>query len=141
MNAGRIEQADTPEALYAAPRTPFVADFIGGATVLPCKIRGEVRPGLWLAETDLGTFEAETHRPPDARHTHLCWRPEQVEIAESGVPAQVIDRAFQGAFTDLTVQSGALTHRVQLPQTSLRVGDKIHLKIAPQHVTLLGEAQ
>lgn len=29
MNAGRIEQADTPENLWASPATPFVHDFLG----------------------------------------------------------------------------------------------------------------
>ena len=35
MNAGRIEQQGTPEALCAAPATPFVRDFLEGATLAP----------------------------------------------------------------------------------------------------------
>src|SRR3954447_20333117 len=35
MNAGRIEQLDRPEALYATPRTRFVAGFIGESNFVP----------------------------------------------------------------------------------------------------------
>ena len=35
MRGGRIEQVDTPEALYRAPKTAYVASFLGGANVLP----------------------------------------------------------------------------------------------------------
>ncbi len=34
MNQGRIEQLDTPEALYHSPKTHFVAEFIGSMNVL-----------------------------------------------------------------------------------------------------------
>lgn len=34
MNGGRIEQADTPRDVYNAPKTEFVAKFIGGHNVL-----------------------------------------------------------------------------------------------------------
>ena len=34
FNEGRIEQIDTPQALYNAPKTAFVARFVGSANVL-----------------------------------------------------------------------------------------------------------
>jgi iron(III) transport system ATP-binding protein len=34
MNAGRIEQIGTPQEIYQAPRSTFVARFIGGANIL-----------------------------------------------------------------------------------------------------------
>jgi iron(III) transport system ATP-binding protein len=39
MNAGRIEQVGTPEALYATPATDMVARFIGESTVVPVVVR------------------------------------------------------------------------------------------------------
>ena len=45
--AGRIEQEGTPHDLYESPRTAFVADFVGGANVLPGERLG--RPGVRLA--------------------------------------------------------------------------------------------
>jgi putative spermidine/putrescine transport system ATP-binding protein len=35
FNEGRIAQIGTPEQIYAAPRTRFVADFVGSSNVLP----------------------------------------------------------------------------------------------------------
>ena len=35
MNRGRIEQVGTPMELYEDPATPFVADFIGQANLIP----------------------------------------------------------------------------------------------------------
>ena len=40
MNAGRIEQVDTPDAVYNRPATAFVADFIGNATRFDCQVTG-----------------------------------------------------------------------------------------------------
>ena len=38
MNEGRIEQADTPEQLYEAPASTFVANFIGESNIISGKI-------------------------------------------------------------------------------------------------------
>jgi putative spermidine/putrescine transport system ATP-binding protein len=38
MNGGRIEQADTPRAVFDRPATAFVARFIGGHNVLHCTV-------------------------------------------------------------------------------------------------------
>ena len=38
MREGRIEQIGTPEEIYAAPRSDFVADFIGISNLLSCRV-------------------------------------------------------------------------------------------------------
>ena len=35
FNNGKIEQVGTPEDVYDRPATPFVADFVGGANIIP----------------------------------------------------------------------------------------------------------
>ncbi|WP_246777078.1 ABC transporter ATP-binding protein [Microvirga sp. VF16] len=47
MRAGRIEQCDTPEALYDRPATRFVANFLGEANFLddPVFVSGDERAG------------------------------------------------------------------------------------------------
>ncbi len=42
MNGGVIEQEGAPAELYGAPRTPFAADFIGAANLLPATRSGAV---------------------------------------------------------------------------------------------------
>ncbi|QHI97806.1 ATP-binding cassette domain-containing protein [Xylophilus rhododendri] len=57
MNRGRIEQFDTPEAIYARPGTPFALNFVG----LSAQLRGTVagaEDGCWLVDTGSGTVRA-----------------------------------------------------------------------------------
>lgn len=42
FNNGRIEQVDTPHALYMRPRTPFVAGFVGTSNVFDAGIARRV---------------------------------------------------------------------------------------------------
>ena len=53
MNAGRIEQIDTPDAVYNRPATAFVADFIGNANRFDCVLDGGAVEigGLRMANT------------------------------------------------------------------------------------------
>jgi spermidine/putrescine transport system ATP-binding protein len=50
MHAGRLEQLDTPEALYSRPASAFVAGFIGENNLLECQI---ARVGADLAEVEV----------------------------------------------------------------------------------------
>ena len=76
MNAGRVEQVDTPRALYAHPANRFVAGFIGATNLLQARAGGQ---GL-LAEG------VRTLLRPSASidSAEPCWvsiRPENVAIA------------------------------------------------------------
>ena len=80
MEAGRIEQVGTPEAVYYRPATRFVAEFMGPGTLLP----GTVEPGG--IATELGFFrQAAAQAPGD---------PVQVLI-RSDRPAFLASRVFQ----------------------------------------------
>jgi putative spermidine/putrescine transport system ATP-binding protein len=45
FSRGRIEQLDTPRALYARPRTAFVASFVGSANVVEGALAGQLGGG------------------------------------------------------------------------------------------------
>ncbi|GGK51698.1 ABC transporter ATP-binding protein [Salinarimonas ramus] len=137
MNAGRVEQADTPEALYYRPRTGFVADFIGGANILRGRLTAQTAPGEWAVDTPIGVLTARVDAPRRGAEVHLCWRPETAELAADGLPAQVLHRAFQGHFTDLAVATNGVPYRIQVPRTQAREGDEIRFRIAPEHVVVL----
>jgi iron(III) transport system ATP-binding protein len=53
MNAGRIAQDGSPRALYEAPNSRFVADFIGDANLLPVRITGKADGAAQVAIGDL----------------------------------------------------------------------------------------
>jgi ABC-type Fe3+/spermidine/putrescine transport system ATPase subunit len=38
LNAGRLEQASTPDALYERPQTRFVADFVGESNIIEASV-------------------------------------------------------------------------------------------------------
>ncbi|RJF76160.1 ABC transporter ATP-binding protein [Deinococcus cavernae] len=78
MRAGKIEQQGTPEDVYARPRTPFVADFMGWDNLLPA------------AQAPA----AARARAPQA--THFAWRPDAVHVGIGEHTGQVLARNYLG---------------------------------------------
>jgi len=97
MNAGRIEQIDQPEALYARPRTKFVAGFIGESNFIPVESRDG---GVWREGSRL---RMDAPAPSAGRHLMVV-RPEKLRLVagpgEAGtlntLPATVGDVIYQG---------------------------------------------
>jgi putative spermidine/putrescine transport system ATP-binding protein len=97
MNNGRIEQLDQPEALYARPRTKFVAGFIGESNFIPVECRDG---GAWYGGQLLHTAST---MPAAGRHW-LVARPEKVRLAGNAgainganvLAATVRDVVYQG---------------------------------------------
>jgi len=78
MNAGRIEQLDTPSAIYARPATPFVMDFVG----LSCRLSGEVETsieGMSTVRTRHGMVTGLGSFRPGAAVT-VGMRPERLRV-------------------------------------------------------------
>ena len=93
FSAGRIEQQGTPHELYEYPRTAFVADFVGGANLLPGERLG--RPG-----------------------ERLALRPERVEVLPAGQgtwQATVRGVQYLGAQTRLELDAGGVTVLALIP--------------------------
>lgn len=137
LNGGRIEQVDTPEALYHRPRTRFAADFIGNANVFEGRVIGQDSPGHWRIETPAGIFACAFEREPQGAQVALCWRPEHAVIGETGIEARVLHRAFQGHFTDLACAAENGEFRVQALETTAREGDVIRVHVPPNRIRLL----
>lgn len=137
LNGGRIEQVDTPETLYHRPRTRFAADFIGNSNVFTGQVLGEDSPGRWNIETPAGIFTCALEDAPQGKEVALCWRPEHAVIGESGIEARVLNRAFQGHFTDLACAAGSVEFRVQALETTAREGDVIRVHVPPDRIRLL----
>ena len=82
MNSGRIEQLDTPSAIYARPATPFVMDFVG----LSCRIAGQVESsaeGFSTVNTAYGSITGIGGFRPGSAVT-VGMRPERLRVgAES----------------------------------------------------------
>jgi spermidine/putrescine transport system ATP-binding protein len=144
MSRGRIEQVDTPEALYAAPKTAFVATFVGEQNVIPGRVSAIAGDEARI-ETPLGVLTGRAGAAglaPGAEAFALI-RPERLGLAGPGAMAlasgTVLRRDFEGATATLVVDAGGqpLTAQVPfapgLPETGAAVG----LAAAPGDVLVL----
>ena len=115
MQAGRLEQLDTPTAVYARPATPFVAEFVGLTNRLPAQVSGRTATVLGV---ELPLVDPAT---PDGPAIALV-RPEAIGLApamdgETGpLIGSVITTVFLGAVSRLTIDLGGTgTVMAQLP--------------------------
>jgi putative spermidine/putrescine transport system ATP-binding protein len=111
FNAGRLEQVGTPHDVYNAPRTRFVAQFVGAANVLD----GDAAQAL-------------------TGHACAMLRPERIRLGNAvGARASgsVAESQYFGSFTRLRVRAGDTLLQADLPAGSARhpceVGDTVHL--------------
>jgi ABC-type Fe3+/spermidine/putrescine transport system ATPase subunit len=97
MNAGRIEQIDTPEDLYFTPKTEFVARFLGMDNIVPVTHCAD-----GIASTPLGTF------PVPKCASKLLLHPYGVDRARKNaadaIPVIIEEVVFQGSSYRLRVR-------------------------------------
>jgi putative spermidine/putrescine transport system ATP-binding protein len=121
MQSGRLEQLDTPTAVYARPATPFVAEFVGLTNKLAARVSGEMATVLGV---QLPLVEART---PDGPATALV-RPEAIGLehaadGETGpLVGTVITTVFLGAVSRITVALGE-TGTVMAQLATSQAGD------------------
>ncbi len=132
MRAGRLEQHGTPQAVYHHPRNAFVAQFVGKSNLIWAEASGST------AQSCLGSLELDTSiqnpvQNPISGKILLSIRPEDLAFAESGIPAHILHREFQGAFTLYTCllesNSGTQEIVVQSKVGWLEVGIRVHLVV------------
>ena len=106
MNAGRIEQCATPEEVYRRPGSAFVADFVGEANLMPCRVDTVDGAALGLVNQAGESFNAGAHDSLEigvGDRVTLVVRPENIALetapdtAFNGVRATVDDVVFTGA--------------------------------------------
>ncbi|CAN7770709.1 ABC transporter ATP-binding protein [Variovorax sp. LjRoot84] len=93
MNAGRVEQFDTPEAIYDRPATLFVATFIGTANLLGGRLGPRANEGWPVACEGGGALLLDRASPCSrAGAVVVAARPEHLSLAapsEAALPATV----------------------------------------------------
>ncbi|HEX4057527.1 MAG TPA: ABC transporter ATP-binding protein [Galbitalea sp.] len=96
MNAGNVEQIGTPEELYTAPATAFVANFVGLSNRIPATLAGHTA-------TVYGTeLQLLGEAPPDGAVLAMV-RPEDILIAAKkagakGIDGTIVTSSFLGSF-------------------------------------------
>lgn len=115
LNAGRVVQVGTPEAIYRRPTSVFVSQFIGLTNLVPGTARTEA--GLAMIETPIGFLRLP--EPVEGPVTLLI-RPDMARLGGEGVivlEGRTIERTFRGGMTRLTVDTGQVRLSFDFPST------------------------
>lgn len=140
MRGGRLEQTGTPEAVYAHPQTPFVAQFLGRTNLIPGEARGSE------AETPLGRLVLTT---PAQGAVLLSLRPEGLSLASPLGQLGISGRQLEGEVLSREFKGHDLTYRIRLgnreltvqegPESPFRPGDRVRLLVRAKAVVVSGQ--
>src|SRR6266851_2691628 len=123
FNHGRIEQIGTPEELYDAPATRFVAAFIGDTNLLSGRALA-VSDGICEIETPAGRIRASLRQPIAAgTPVTVAIRPERLVLTSlqdggTGLRGSITDIIFLGSARKYVVRLVDGTEFVVLRQVS-----------------------
>ena len=119
MDSGRLEQVATPRELYEAPRSRWVAEFVGDVNIFEGEIESREAGRLLVATKTAGTLAvAEPRRPNGKALVCVAIRPEKVKLSRRG-PAvddshtHAINR-LEGTVTDVSYLGGVTLYQVKL---------------------------
>ncbi len=112
MNHGKIEQIGTPTELYQHPVNEFTARFMGPINIIE-------------PNTPLSPMFTTTP-------TRIGFRPEAVQLSESGVPATVTHSIYLGSKTELLVQTETGDTLKLWTRQPVPVGQAIHFQVGAE---------
>jgi spermidine/putrescine transport system ATP-binding protein len=150
VNRGRIEQIGNCADIYHAPRTSFVANFIGQANILGAQIVGveggfvrvRLAPGIEVRIAGEAGLAAR-------QELLISIRPEKIHlqktkpVGDNHFEAEVEDEVFKGATDELSLKTAsglALTAVVaneSATQETFRKGEKVWCSLHPSDVVVV----
>ena len=157
MNAGRFEQVGTPQSLYYAPQTPFVAGFVGATNAISGRAQqvnsAEVTltssAGLTLSAKAMGQLRAGDLVQAFVRPEAVRLARDELGLDSTGRPSyqgQVESLLFDGSNSAVLVRETAsrTEFRIALPQTGqladIAVGESVYFSFDPQRAVAFGAA-
>ncbi|WP_204115549.1 ABC transporter ATP-binding protein [Shimia biformata] len=129
MRGGHVEQIGSPLELYDRPASVFVAGFIGSPAMnfLPAAATG----GTLVTKSSVSVGKAPAG-VDEGRSVIAGFRPEDLRLADSGMPAKVVVVEPTGAETQLMLRmaDGDIVFTTR-DRISVGPGDTVHLQIEP----------
>ncbi len=119
MDAGRLEQVATPRELYEAPRSRWVAEFVGDVNLFEGEISSREHNRLVITTRDGELIVvAEPRQPVTNISVSVAIRPEKVKLSRRGPvsdagSSQMINR-LEGVVTDVSYLGGLTVYKVKL---------------------------
>jgi iron(III) transport system ATP-binding protein len=141
MDGGHIAEAGAPAALFAAPRTAFVADFLAEANLAAARLTALAGE---MADVEIAGYVVRVpHRGHAPGPVTLAIRPDAVLVADdgraAGIPGRILRAAFVGRAVEYTIDTAAGELFAVSPGTEalLVAGAEVRLTLAPGGVTLV----
>jgi putrescine transport system ATP-binding protein len=123
MDGGRLEQVATPRELYEAPRSRWIAEFVGDINLFEGRLEASegayptMARRLAITTRDAGTiYVAEPRQLPAKANLCVAIRPEKVKLSRR-LPASDDARAINrldGMVTDVSYLGGMTSYKVKL---------------------------
>jgi putrescine transport system ATP-binding protein len=123
MDAGRLQQVATPRELYEAPRSRWIAEFVGDINLIEGQLEASADKILTMARriaiatTEAGTiYVAEPRQPLTGTDLCVAIRPEKVKLSRRAPPsddARAINR-LEGVVTDVGYLGGSTCYKIRL---------------------------
>lgn len=145
MNQGRVEQMDSPHALYTTPKTRFVAGFIGRTNLVEAACNGDdivferfsVPRSAWSNGAMLNGKVTFSMRPQSMRLSRN--RSSRTNLVPQ-IEVSIVERAYLGEHWDYTVSlAGSSTRlRVSTPPVDVYdVGEILWLGVDPSQMAAI----
>jgi len=141
MRDGEIAQMGAPRELYTRPASAFIADFIGDANLLPCRVAGVEGESVAV---DIGAVRLRARSDSVLGETAtLAVHPHNLELVHLGnanvIPGTVRMAAYLGDHMEYAVESDAgelfvADHRMTHQH---RRGDRVGVRVEVENATVL----
>ena len=150
MRSGRFEQIGTPEEIYDAPMTRYVAQFIGRSTILTGTV-ASVNGDTAVIEDENGRYpvDATRARLAPGETCELCVRTERMRVSRTPVsgfalPCTVKEARYAGGsvLTYVTMAGGAeaVATGEERMADAAQPGDTVYLCWNPAQAAVIGGA-
>lgn len=144
LDAGKIQQVDTPRQAYRQPANRFVAEFIGTANLWPGEAQS-TGEGCIIRLADGQTASCQAREPLQGA-AYMMLRPEDLEIRPAadgaGMDGTVTDMVYLGQNTRLHIEldSGLTAVAVMSGVRNFTNGQAVRVTWRPEHAWLLPAA-
>ncbi|NVM94298.1 ABC transporter ATP-binding protein [Arthrobacter wenxiniae] len=143
LRGGRIEQLDTPDAIYRRPATSFMASFVGDANLLSGKVLAVDSNGS-VVTTDAGPIRTNDIAAAGAEVTLLV-RPEDIQLTPvddkiGALVATVNETFYYGSSTVVQLTANGVSLQALVTGSladRVHSGDQVALQMASADVVVV----
>lgn len=147
MSQGIIVQNDDPRSIYDRPNSKYVADFIGTANIVPCRIL-EKKGKSFTVKSVYGILHAIDNdcKCQEGAECSMLIRPEDIvplfagvtEFGDNHIVGNIHNAVYMGNSLDLFVTVNGETLRANIAKDYIvREGSELSFTVKPEKVRLL----